>query len=107
MRGVEKDNYPAFRKAASFLRQIGWKVFSPAELDDIFSGPKQPIKRYIRRDTHVIINELDPENGDAVIVLDGWKQSVGANAEVSLARWCGLRILTIEEALDGDSSRNV
>lgn len=97
MRGIPEFNFPAFHDAAKQLRQLGYLVFNPAEFDQIFClDPKiaQPIHDYIRRDVHIIINELTPGR-DGVVLLPGWAYSSGATAEHALAKWCGLNIWTL------------
>src|SRR3990172_7988449 len=83
MRGFPEFNYPAFHEAARLLRAKGHHVFSPAEFDGIFSPAVEdpnglitahPIHTYIRRDTHLIINELIPPN-DGIALLPGWEAS--------------------------------
>ncbi len=97
MRGIVKFNFPAFEAAAASLRALGWHVFSPAELDIQF-GFTDELRAYIRRDIHVIVNEL--QNGDAIILLPGYAESVGAQAELAVAVWCELDIYTIAEVLE-------
>jgi hypothetical protein len=108
MRGIPNFNFPAFHEAAAALRALGYHVFSPAEFDMIFSPAIEaadgmleahPIHGYIRRDCHVIINELHPPE-DGVALLPGWENSKGAFAEVALAKWCGLKINTVKELLE-------
>jgi hypothetical protein len=52
---------------------------------------------YAHRDLAVITG-LRAENGDAVVVLPDWEDSTGAKAEVAVARWVGLRVLTLRQA---------
>ena len=105
MRGIPEFNFPAFHDAARRLREAGYHVFSPAEFDAIFSPmiedpnglvEAHPIHDYIRRDTHVIINELKPPH-DGIVLLPGWEGSLGAYAERALAIWCGLLIWNLTE----------
>ena len=104
MRGYPDCNYPAFMAAAKALREHGWWVFNPAEMDEARDheppedGPAA-WRHYAKRDTRVLIELLKAENGDAVVVLPGWGKSVGASAEVALGQWVGLKVLTLEEAL--------
>lgn len=101
MRNIPFFNFPAFESAAETLRDLGFHVFSPAELDKIYSpqdvgNPSghleaTPIHDYIRRDAHVIINELKPPL-DCLVMLPGWEKSTGAKAEHGLALWCRLQV---------------
>jgi len=104
MRGFPEFNYPAFHEAARLLRAKGHHVFSPAEFDGIFSPAVEdpnglitahPIHTYIRRDTHLIINELIPPN-DGIALLPGWEASKGVYAERALALWCELKVESLE-----------
>ena len=114
MRGIPKFNFPAFHAAAAALRARGYRVFSPAEFDDIF-GEKElditgyvmthPIHSYIRRDVHVIINELEPNTADGIVMLPGWSESLGASAEVHLAAWCELKQYKLEDLVHGIADR--
>lgn len=93
MRGYKEYNFPAFHAAAARLRELGYEVWSPAERDEQEDGfdPKtdeaQPIEYYMRHDLPPVIAS------DAIAVLPGWQQSVGARNEVQVARMCGLPVL--------------
>lgn len=111
MRSRMDFNYPAFYEAEARLQQSGWEVWNPARLGD-FQVPKgltleaqekissDPAiaRAFADRDLQVTINKLRGEEGDAIVVLDGWEDSIGATAEIGVARWVGLRVLTLEEA---------
>jgi len=90
MRGITKLNWPAFEKAATQLREKGFKVVSPVEMDiaagitpdtEITLEVKQEV---ISRDTQAIIWECD-----AIALLDGWHLSAGCKPEVALAEFLG------------------
>jgi hypothetical protein len=107
MRGIPEFNFPVFHEAARLLRAAGHHVFSPAEFDTMFSPITEdsnglveahPIHDYIRRDAHVIINELKPPK-DGLVMLAGWEHSKGAYAERALAIWCTLNVWTLPEVL--------
>ena len=94
MRSIPEFNFPAFHAAAKTLREMGFHVFSPAEMDAIFtpSGELDPVHKYVRRDLHIIVNELHPPN-DGLVMLPGWADSTGARAERAVGLWCGLKIM--------------
>lgn len=103
MRGYEKFNFDAFDAAHDFLWDQGFHAVSPADLDRIVDGwhPHPPDdlacddgvkKRCMRRDLIVIL-DMDPSNGDAIFMLDGWEQSEGAKVELAVARFLGLRAI--------------
>lgn len=117
MRSRLNFNYPVFMAAAQVLRDCGWFIYNPAEMDIARDdgGPKMDMtiqqqrehgadfrncRRYATRDLRVITQLLRGECGDAIILLPGWRDSIGARAEVAAARWVNLRILTLEDALD-------
>jgi hypothetical protein len=113
MRSKPHFNCEAFNRGADQLRKVGWEVFNPAEIDT--EAGDTPLKlsieeqkehasdhrnarRYAKRDCHVLISKLRAENGDAIVMLPDWQKSIGAKAEVAVARWVGLKVLTLEEA---------
>jgi len=116
MRSVPEFNYPAFMAAAKQLRAAGWVVFNPAELDIEMDngGPDLGMtvaqqsahaddftnaRRYAHRDTSILIQKLRAENGDAIVTLPSWGLSIGAQAEVHVARWVGLAHYSVAEAI--------
>lgn len=108
MRGYEYYNFPAFDAARDQLKDAGWLVVSPADIDreaglDPIADPEgckaridawttKDLLEVVRRDVDVILG-LRKERGDAICMLSGWEKSTGAVAEFFLARWCGLPIL--------------
>ena len=96
MRGLPQLNFPLFIEAEKKLKNRGWITFNPATIFDLNEDNRDQ-RRFVRRFTHIIINEL--RDGDAIIMLPGWENSDGARAERRVGIWCGLHILTIEEAL--------
>jgi hypothetical protein len=101
MRGYPRLNFAAFDKAAELGIASGFNVINPAELDRADGiDPNNPnlelatkcCDKIIRRDITAIMS-LNPSNGDGLAVLRGWSSSVGATAEVALARWRGLRVV--------------
>lgn len=114
MRGLPSYNYPAFMDADDKLTAAGWETFNPAKMDieeddedhaarsvdeQKLHDTARNARRFARRDVRVLIDFLRAEDGDAIVVLPDWEKSTGATAEVGVAKWVFLPILTVEEAL--------
>lgn len=80
-------NYPEFNFWADILREKGHTVFNPAENHD--GKTDLPLADYMAADLPLVIE------ADAVAVLNGWRESNGANVEVTLARYLGKPILKV------------
>lgn len=82
MTGLPELNYPAFEKAADHLRGIETvdHVYNPSEWETL-NRCEFDLLRAFEEYCRYIIWEAD-----AVVVLPGWENSPGANAEVALAR---------------------
>ncbi len=96
MSGHTAYNFPAFDRARNELQDLGHEVVSPADLDradgieeagehDLGGGEKFEVGRaarafFLRRDLAAL---LDCE---ALVLLDGWEDSQGANVELLVAR---------------------
>src|SRR5690348_5131587 len=92
MRGEPEYNFPAFHEATAKLREQGWDVWSPAEREEQSGfNPKtdkaQSTAYYMRQDLPAVCES------DAVIVLPGWEESVGARLDVHVATECGIPVL--------------
>jgi hypothetical protein len=94
MRNHPAYNFPAFDAARDIGELKGFRVISPADLDrelgfdetrDTF-GPDQ-LKSAVRRDAEALTI------CDAIAMLPGWEKSLGAQAELAIARWLGLEVL--------------
>lgn len=105
MRGIKHFNFPAFDAAAEQLHNEGWEVVSPAQIDreEGFDPTSLPddfdwseyhgeldLKQVILRDVEEILA------CDAVALLPGWKNSVGAGTEVAVANWAGIETFAFE-----------
>jgi hypothetical protein len=85
-----------FHAASRALHARGFDAWCPSVGDD---STQEKLADLARHDVEVIFS-LQPERGDAVVVLPGHELSLGARAEVALAVWIGIRVLTLAEALE-------
>lgn len=82
MRGYEDFNYPAFEEAAERWREHGWFVMCPTEN---FEGAQdRTFAEYMRQDLRMLLAV------DAIAVLPGWENSIGARIEVMVGQTLGL-----------------
>jgi len=73
--GIENDNREAFQRKKKALKKCGYKVFSPID------APKfKTWVEYMRYDIKRLCD------CDAICMLPGWKQSIGATLELHIAR---------------------
>lgn len=102
MRGYPEFNFPAFHDATKALREQGYTVFSPAE-NDINAGfdPEGDLDQEgyslaeaLEDDLVYIIREAE-----AVVCLEGWRESRGAIAEVHTAFCLDVPVWEIGEFL--------
>ena len=93
MRGHDKHNFPAFDALRDKLLELGHKVISPADMDRAGGfhasdhGYDFDIKTALARDISAMMG------CDAIVLMDGWENSTGANAELAYAKAVGLKIL--------------
>jgi hypothetical protein len=98
MRGKQYLNFPAFDEARDRGLQLGHTITSPADLDrevgiDVYTEMDElDLKACISRDLQAIIR-LTPGR-DGLAVLPGWENSTGAVAEIALANWIGLKVVS-------------
>lgn len=87
MAGYPERNYPAFMRAAKALRDLGYEVYNPAEYEanERFKGQEDrsefPLREAFTEYTNYILNRAD-----IIALLPGHENSVGASAELALAR---------------------
>lgn len=81
MTGLVDLNYPAFRAAAEHLRALGHEVYNPCEWEDRYNAGV-----FNHRIAFADYCTYIAREAEAVVVLPGWENSLGAQAEVALAR---------------------
>jgi len=92
MSGLPNNGYDAFNRKAAQLRDAGWDVINPAEMDlDAGLDAQREFTRLdymqaARRDLRAI------RECQALYMLDGYEQSPGANWEWAYAKELGLTI---------------
>ena len=97
MRGIVNDNHEEFQKAEAFILSIGFTPVSPAKLalalgkTEFGNDSEQYIRQVMITDTVTICN------CDAVVVLDGWTNSLGTSMEIALAQSIRIPIYKINE----------
>lgn len=84
MTGYTEFNYPAFHAAADVLRNAGYEVENPAEVE---FGPDVPYEAMIRSGLTQLLR------CDAIYMLGGWSSSKGASLEFQVACVLKLRLL--------------
>lgn len=92
MSGISKNNSHSFKEAAKELRERGFEVISPVEMDDEVGSDhdsgsltESEYQDFLRRDIIRILQE----NVDALVVLPEWERSRGVALEVHVARELG------------------
>lgn len=83
MTGYPELNFPAFHAEAARLRELGYEVVNPAEIN---VDPSAGWSACMRADIRELVT------CDAVATLDGWSKSKGASLEVHIARELGLLV---------------
>lgn len=103
MTGYPLNNFPAFDKAKADLEEFGWEVVSPADLDrelgydptkgDVIEEKDLPafIKNIIVQDIKALVE------CDGVVMIKGWEQSKGANAELKVAQWNNMQVFELKD----------
>ncbi len=104
MRGYELYNFPAFDEARDLLKANGsLVVVSPADMDreEGFDPEKLPKTHNWDKWPNelsdniqdVIFRDLcDVLSCDAIFMLEGWRKSKGAKAELAVAEWADKQV---------------
>lgn len=107
MTGLPQFNYPAFIALAASLRGAGYRVQSPAEMDDpetaaaamrspdgapgSGSANGETWGDFLARDVKLLADD----GIEAIVVLPGWERSRGARLETFVGvAMCGMKVYT-------------
>ena len=80
MRNYENKNKDMFLKVATLLREQGYTIFNPGEVND----DALTFQECMNIDLDAVVNRCAN-----IAFLPDWKQSLGSNAEVFVAFVCG------------------
>lgn len=84
MTGYPELNFPAFHRAASILRAAGHTAVNPAEINP---DPTSKWQECMFRDLEAL------DTCDAILMLDGWEKSPGAQIERLWAKRTGKTVM--------------
>jgi hypothetical protein len=90
MTGIDDLNFPAFNTAAAHLRQAGFEVVNPAEIN---VDPEKGWEQCLRADIKALMD------CDGVALLPGWAKSRGAMLEIHNAAALRMQVHTVDEWL--------
>lgn len=88
MTGIEELNFPAFNRAAVQLRELGFLVINPVELNP---DPSADWHMCLRDDITALMT------CDTIAMLPGWEGSNGAHLEVHIAHRVGIRVISLAD----------
>ena len=91
MTGLPQHNYPAFMDAAKRLREAGYQVVNPAELD---TGKPMSWVNCLKRD----IRKLLICTG--VATLPGWTKSKGASIETFIGKKLNYSVHSVDHFIN-------
>lgn len=92
MTGLPELNFPAFHTAARRLRELGFDVVNPAEINQ---DPCASWQQCMRDDIAQLVR------CDGIALLPGWESSRGARLEHFIGAQLGLRVVPIHDLLEG------
>ena len=86
-------NAPAFARAEAYLRRRGFEVFNPAAKP--IENPSKIESLEFRREVFALDTHWICRNADFLALLPGWEKSLGATAEIALARAVGIQVVRL------------
>lgn len=109
MSGIPQFNFPAFFAAAKQLREQGFEVISPAELDDqedkgaAMASPDGKLSShqktwgdFLARDVKLLADT----GIQGIVFLPDWHKSRGARLEAFVGLLCGLKFAEYDPATE-------
>lgn len=87
MSGIPDLNFPAFHAAAAKLRELGFDVINPAEIN---TDPSAGWAACMRADIAQLVT------CDGIALLPGWENSKGARLEKHIAEALGMRVIYVD-----------
>lgn len=102
MRGYKNFNKDNFNQAEEYLASQGYETVNPVKLDtqkgillESETGSVQDIPGFSQKMLEDIVKtDVEAILGcDGIYMMDGWKNSKGAQAEHAIAEWLGLKII--------------
>lgn len=85
MRGYPRHNFDKFAEVTAALRDQGWVVISPAELD-LAVGYDPEVTPTAEQLVEMFERDLDAINKvDTIVLLPGWRESLGVHVELNHA----------------------
>jgi hypothetical protein len=94
MTGYPEFNYPAFQNSAEKLREIGYTVISPHEIE----VPEKTWEAFMRADIKALME------CHKVVTLPGWENSRGARIEVNLAKDLGMKVVEFDSLITKEAT---
>lgn len=100
MSGYPEHNFPAFIAEAKRLRQLGYDVVNPQEINGHLVGKLEYIQ-YLRNDVAQLAT------CDTIAFLPGWQGSRGANIELEVATLLQMKMTLCEHIQNEYDGGNV
>lgn len=88
MSNLPDNNFPAFHAAAQELREAGYTVINPAEIE---GAEGDQWADFLRRDLRAMLAQAD-----GIVLLTGWSESRGSRLEITVARALSWPVGTVE-----------
>src|ERR1700685_3711214 len=89
MRGLQENNHEAFYVGREYLRLQGHEVFCPDEMTENVTESREGITPDLRELMAMDLSWIC-RMAEGVVVLPGWRRSLGVRAEVSVALAIGI-----------------